>query len=243
MKMPRTFGVEIELNGEAANTYPTSRRIRCLNSGITFDLPTAWKYVRDVSCGIEFVSPPMCDTALLSPVIDSIKNSGIRYGFNRTGLHVHVGAWDLDIERVRNVAKFCRHFDRTIFSLVSPERINNKYCRPLRMGDRELEAASPDKENIFTERYKGCNLEAMPKHGTIEFRYAAGTLDFGHIESMVELYTHIVEFISTRDSAFVNSPKPIKEKRVFLLDLLEISKVSRERLLNRATKDDVEMAV
>lgn len=254
MKMSRVFGVELEINSEQLlihhtavgpiiapnrpNTYnmSLSERRRWNEEGIhprgSLKLLPGWKQVYDGSCGAEFVSPPINSTSSVAIMCDRIKRSGLRYSFHDTGLHVHVQALDLEGLDLLNLGKFCRHFDRAIWSLMTPGRDKSEYCQPYRVNDDYIErqAMAASEGRNFGTRYFGINLMAFPKHGTVEFRYAKGTLDPERIEALVEFYTKVVDWVK-ESYCIVKSPKIVTQKRRFMLDLVGISRYNRNLLL------------
>lgn len=256
-RMSRVFGVEIELCAELKTVQHKNRKIvienqhqmphlswnardemRFAESMLAshgtpfprgqFDLLPGWKQVRDGSCGSELVSPPIIDMWSVREMLHRVEESGIKYTLEDTGLHVHVQAIDYDDDMLANVAKFCRHFDRAIYSFMDKQRIHNSYCRPVGKSNQRLQQ-DITKGLTSMDRYRGCNIAAFEKHGTIEFRYAEGTVNPDRIEALVELYTSIVDWCVAYEP--VKSPKKIVDKRAFLLDMLCISTKNKEILL------------
>ncbi len=245
MKTGRTFGVEIELNGTmyrstkkpgfVQNVYPrtlryTERQFYPSNFW-EFELEPGWKFVVDTTCGIEFVSPPLCDTESVRKMVDVIKQSPIVPEFSTSGLHVHVGAQDFRKPDLLNMAKFCRHFDRAIFSFTDKDRIKNVHCRPVQQSDEQLSNTIVSGLAPY-DRYKGCNIASYVKHGTIEFRYARSTLKIARIESFIDLFISIADFVIKNEGRKVKSPRKTADKRKFLLDLVGVRPQSKFILLH-----------
>lgn len=226
MKTLRAFGVELELNGQVNTTgdgrtyYLSNRwdRYRPHEGTKMIVLPPGWRFVADGSCGIEFISPPSTDTIVVRRFIRNLHDSCIpKYTtFQQCGLHVHVGATDLEPAEVLNVGRFCRYFDRAIYSFFDKGRKKNQYCRPIMMSDDAIRRMVDHPSDA--NRYLGCNINAMSRHGTIEFRYSEGHLDIDKIEAMVDLFTRIVEFGRTGNRL---TCKPnLEAKRQYLLDYI-----------------------
>ena len=242
MKTGRTFGVELELNGNlnhlcdkigfASNyEYTTYKHYE---GYVEIELQPGWKVVYDGSCGCEFVSPPLVDTTPIMRQICAIKSSGFPIGFRDTGLHVHVGAQDLGRTNLIEMAQFCRHFSKSIYSFVHPSRVKSEYCQPMQMSDVKLRADYDISKRMHGDiRYRGCNITAYDKHGTIEFRYSEGTLDYNKICALVDLFIKITDYVANnKGNVKVKSPRTKEQKRRFLLNLIGVRDETRTVLLN-----------
>ncbi len=225
MKAIRAFGVELELNGRMradgmGRFYLTDRAGYHNRETKTIALPPGWKFVADGSCGMEFVSPPILDTVVIRRFIQMLHDSAIpkHTTFDNCGLHVHVGAMDLLPEEILNVGRFCRYFDRAIYSFFDKARRKNDFCKPITMNDARIKAMVDHPSDVA--RYMGCNLNAMARHGTIEFRYSEGHLDIEKIEAMVDLFTRIVEF--GRHGQRLNCRPNLQAKREYLMEFLGV---------------------
>ena len=241
MKTCRTFGVEIEMNGMlvshqskpdvvathySQNAYrPDYREVK---------LQPGWKVHEDGSCGMEFVSPPLCDTLPILRQIMAIRGSGFKARFRDSGLHVHVGAHDLDRHNLLDLAKFCRHFERAIYSFVHPRRLKGEYCRPLQLSNSALSLRySPLHRFDRGHRYVGCNVTSYDRHGTVEYRYSESTIDYEKICALVDLFVKITEWVATnKGKTKVKSPRKTKDKRRFLLRLVGVEQETFVKLIN-----------
>jgi len=247
MKLVRKFGVEIEVAAEPRRFTPTSVSYSggsddyCCSmcdgydydegQDVSFDLPTGWTFDNDGSCGSEFVSPVLSDTDEIKVMLDLIDSSGLEYDFDDCGLHIHVDARDFPSwkpDNVINVARFCRHFERVIYSFMDEDRKSNTYCRNLSMSNEEL----TKDYNSYFNRYHGCNIAAWKKQQTIEFRYAEGTTNLERISALAEFYTLIVE--RSKDYGRLKTPRSRIPKTHYLLDYLGVSDSTRQHLLKRA---------
>lgn len=247
---PKMFGIEIELNterdyrGEHLRMFkPHQAQIRWLEtySGsrrtLSLKMEPGWKAVYDATCGSELVSPPLSDFKPVVRQLQHIKSSGLKYSLHNCGLHVHVSAIDLREDDVINVAKFCRYFDRTIFSFMAQERIRKwDMCSMLSVDNERI--SHDVKRGRSMSRYRGCNVDAWFKHGTIEFRYAEGTDDVIRMISFTELYTKLVQWVQDNPDRIgkLRCKPNLHKKRQFILDLLDISLSSRSNLLERFSK-------
>jgi len=247
MKFPRKFGVELEIgenlqeDEESPNIIKKFSHSEMTSNGYWYTiftdvirLPDGWEGKHDGSCGFEFVSPPLFDTQQIYEVcsiVDEARDDGkIGWNMHDTGMHVHVDATDLDKDGVLAVGNFCRHFDRTIYSFVNKNRINNSYCRPVGADNNGLYWRFS--QGDYAPRYYGCNIASKHKHNTIEFRYSEGTFDAQKIEALVDLFVCIVERCAIVGGHVCGSPKRnLTAKRKYLLDLVGVSPKSRQILL------------
>lgn len=239
---PRMFGVEIELNTKSYPGRCLERRydkpgfasivsevrgygINRQQKWLDVKMAPGWRAVDDPSCGSELVSPPMMDTKPIFQQLDYVQKSGLEYTMENCGLHVHVSGVDLDEDGVLAVAKFCRYFDRTIFSMMDKSRLSNRFCRLMGRSNDEIQKEILDPTRL--DRYRGCNIESWFSKGTIEFRYSEGCDDPKRISTLVELYTKIVEWVKNHPGYRLRCKPNIKKKRAYLFDLLNISQTSR----------------
>jgi hypothetical protein len=250
MKTNRTFGVEIEMNGQLYKNHDKPGYMRthdfrgCESYPDFFEikLQPGWKCVYDSSCGqeshyggSEFVSPPLIDThSIMRQICEIVGKSKRQISFVNSGLHIHVGAQDLYREDLLNLAKFCRHFSKQIYSFVHPSRYHNRFCKPMQIGDAQMDSQySMHRSLEGTDRYVGCNISAYDKHGTVEYRHSESTLNYNKICALVDLFTKITDFIAkNRGNTKVKSPRKTFEKKIFLLDLVGVREESKKILTN-----------
>ena len=246
MKTTRIFGVEIELGVNLQQTKRVVHRDIGLGriqreewkrTGVhpygSFEILPGWKYVYDGSCGAEIVSPPLNDAWSIIEMCNRIQESKIDYHLNKCGLHVHVQAIDYTPEDVLSLSRFCRHFNRTIYSFMAKSRFKDQYCRPNFTNDAALKATADGMGWAETDnaRYRGLNIRAMGAHGTIEFRYSEGTDKHERICALVDLYTSMMDWCKDNHDK-VKSPKGVAAKRKYLLDLIGVSSRNQAQLLS-----------
>ena len=240
MKTSRTFGVEIEMNGSFGRIYGKPDWVEGgnRNNRKKIHLQPGWKCVEDGSCGSEFVSPPLCDTLPIERQIGDILLSGFDVKFEKAGLHVHVGAHDLTRHNCLELAQFCRHYERAIYSFVHPKRMKDEYCRPFWMSNADMNSSyNPETKLTNGNRYRGCNITSYDKHGTIEYRYSESTIDYAKIKALVDLFVKITDYVANnKGNLRCKSPRKLKEKRIFLLDLVGVLPESRKKLIETTYK-------
>jgi len=202
----RHFGVEIECVG--INPSRAAAAIR--EAGIEVEYESYnhrrrphWKVTTDASvCGpggsCEVVSPVLNGDdghEQIRKVCRALSEAGAR--INRTcGLHVHIDARELGRESLANVARYYHHFESAIDTVMAPSRRgnHNSYCGSLASYDFNGET---DDESVLyrarASRFTKLNLQAHSRHGTIEFRHHAGTIEANKISNWVRLAMAIVD--------------------------------------------------
>jgi hypothetical protein len=146
------------------------------------------------------------------------------------GLHIHVDARDLtDIDLTRLIVLWSR-IEKSMFSLVKPERMASWHCKPW-----NLKGKTPEyiRRNFFlrdnmkyrksedmlaslkngrgnTERNRSLNFLSLKSHETVENRMHQGTVSFLDIAPWAMLNASIVDFAkSTSLSRIMRLPKGI----------------------------------
>ena len=149
----------------------------------------------------ELVSPPLKGAdgfEQLRKACDALRETGATV--NRTcGLHVHHDAADFTVATFRNILRGYAQNQSNIDGLVSPSRrsqMRQTYCRPIdptyvTMLERaaEMDTGSRDmRRTMFNNwgRYYALNLNAYPRHGTVEFRQHQGTVEYAKIAAWVK---------------------------------------------------------
>jgi hypothetical protein len=231
-----TFGVEIEwlsaTVGDRSNVAAvvaarlTEDGFDCHASGnyVLVKLASTGTYekfnfVYDGSCpfGGEMVTPilKMADMGILQSVTRGLKTAGCKTSSNydSSGIHVHVGAQDLTIDQVRNLARYTNAWESHIKSAVNTAPARRRWCKDMdqafvtrlegKKGNwtrADLDSAWYDTHSghygktrkYHTSRYQGLNLHALFTNGTVEFRYFDATTHAGKVRSYVELCLGLV---------------------------------------------------
>lgn len=121
----------------------------------------------------------------LDDLIEEQKNAKFNFSF-RTSTHVHVNALDMEVEQVVSFIYLYYLFEKDMMKYCGPDRINNRFCLRLVDSEYQVDILRGMIDNCFRElrflidenmRYGGCNMAALLKYGTLEFRGMRGTLD------------------------------------------------------------------
>lgn len=217
--MARKFGVEIEAVGCSRNTIAGALRHAGINAtaeGYNHNAVGYWKVVTDASVagGFEVVSPILegdAGLAELMKVAQIIQECGATVN-KECGLHVHVDARDMDLPQMKRVCKMWLKYENCFDSIQPASRKNNVYCQGITkkfgtveqgfkaidncISTRELRQVINSDQRYgdgYTSRYHKLNLESLMRHGTVEFRQHAGTVDAIKIVNWVKLVANFVE--------------------------------------------------
>jgi len=215
MKATRKFGVELEVVGGMVGAYTlaqalTAAGVRTETQGYNHSTSNVWKIVPDGSLSgrnaFELVSPPMVfgeeSVATLRTVCGVLNNLGVKVNTS-CGFHVHVDASDLNAAHMKNlVAMFCR-FEPVMDALVPAARRSSEWARSnaARLGRTDADRVAVIEAAANTSvlralhnnnRYQKLNLEALGRHGTVEFRQAAGTTNADKVVGWVAMCVGLV---------------------------------------------------
>ncbi len=163
---------------------------------------------------------------LLPPALEIIRYLGARVTPS-CGFHVHHHLPDV-VERpliVRNLMHLWWRYQRVIYGLVAPSRVNNAYCRP----PTQAEATHLDNCRTYQqlrqklascERQSGLNLTnlADSSRRTVEWRIHGGTLDWQKISAWVLATQRWVEHSIQRSCQY--RPEPLPNTQASLNSLL-----------------------
>lgn len=222
-----------------------------------------WTVATDGTVAPEDISESWYAVELKTPVLDCARHSweqvemavqllvsNFRLYVNETcGLHVHVGNGNKGFE-LRTLKNFCSLiavFERQLNSLHPPDRLDNKYAKPVGMLF-DLEASPMNKLQVIDEldtlkdlifffhcmgddgeeydKYMAFNFlnlqETLDKpFRTIEFRQHKGTLDPGTITSWIMVACNLV-MLSDTEGAILGDlvRKHIYDTEYSVMDLL-----------------------
>lgn len=201
----RTFGVEIEFIG--SRSVVTNALIEAgLNASeerYNHSTRPYWKVTTDASIGYdngELVSPILRGEeglAALQKACRAMVAAGIRV--NRTcGIHVHVGAADLNSKEVAAVCKRYAVQEDTFDSIMPASRRHNnsRWCASMKNFTIRMENAtsmSSVSRMFHDNRYCKVNVQSYMRQSTIEFRQHSGSLNATKISNWVKLVTKFVD--------------------------------------------------
>ena len=165
--------------------------------------------------GREFIMRPEVGDAALKRIKRfcdwALKNNW--YIDNSCGLHVHTDAFYMGVNSLKGVLLTIRALEPFIYKMLPISRYNSRYSSPmstkastedilevktfgefcelwyLKMNEVTMTA---DKYN--DSRYRGFNLHSRILHGTIEYRYHHGTLNFESISNWLRFCLFISDF-------------------------------------------------
>lgn len=152
-----------------------------------------------------------------------------------TGYHVHVGGTDehaITLDCLKNLVKISTKLDDVIDQVVAPSRrtaARNCFCRSLlsmvggeyaptdalevkrariEQAFKRVDACKTltDLTGLFSSRYYKINVQAMLRHGTVEFRQHQGTVDAQKVVAWLRLCIGLVDF-ATKARAIKNRRK------------------------------------
>jgi hypothetical protein len=214
----RKFGIEIEAYGVAMGDVATALRAAGIAAQVetyNHNVSTGWKLVTDGSLAgldraFELVSPVLEGAegvAQVAKVGEVLKALGAKVN-KQCGLHVHVDARTLNVKQVGNVVKMFAKYEANFDALMPASRRDNRFCKSVLVRgnidstfdavDRATTIDTLRREVNQYDRYRKLNLESLVRHGTIEFRQHAGTVEG---EKMVEWVKLVTAFVTDAANA------------------------------------------
>lgn len=196
----------------------------CANVG---NCENGWKITNDGSISggnsVELVSPILSGIAGLREVAKVVKLvAALGAKVNKScGFHVHVDAQDLSAQTMFNVYRRYALHESQIDTFMVPSRrasVNN-FCRSTTAFLGQLAEANHDSATCSTiasimederwvngigyigGRYNKVNLCAFLRHGTIEFRHHAGTMNVNKVINWIAFCVNFVEVSVDTDTA------------------------------------------
>lgn len=229
----QTIGVEIEMTGltrcKAANVVAKvvngsinyNNRHPYFTREITAEDGRVWKVMRDSSIDpkklvnglkvsasdeyrVEFVTPILKynDIELLQTIIRALRKAGA-ISDSSCGIHIHVGAKDMNAKQITNLVKTVNAHDDLIYKALNIGDRADRWCK--KTNQRFLKELEEKKPNTIAEierlwydgrsrahvhydfsRYQGLNLHALFSKGTVEFRLFNSTLHAGKVKAYIQ---------------------------------------------------------
>jgi len=204
----RTFGVEIEIvgmRGQRAADVLSTAGVQAIYEGYNHRQRNHWKVVTDSSVSgaggsCEVVSPILSGDAgmlELAKALRALEDAGAQV--NRScGIHVHIGARDISAAAFKRIVVEYAKYERTIDGFMPRSRrgSENTYCRG---AGSNLESRLAGVDTIsglrqrLTNRFVKVNVQSFMRHGTIEFRHHAGTVNETKVVNWVKLLMALFE--------------------------------------------------
>lgn len=208
------------------NTDSSNRKVWDIKSDSSIQSPDVCERY---PYGIEIASPILSGTEGFASlkIITDILSKVAKVG-KTTGFHVHHG---VRAKELSAIAKSWPKVENEVYLMVPPSRRENRYCRKWGCSFSEGNIRSWYRRNIRS-RYVGLNLESYWVRGTVEFRLAAGTVEYDKIVNWV-IYTQL---LLENANAISNAPEAnihIDNLNLILQGLKKTQKESRPQALKR----------
>lgn len=207
----RFVGLEFEMfhrEGSTDAVYALTKDWRLYNAGMSGDGSIS------SNAGIEVKTPPaQGDDAVAW--IAAVCRVALGYGMRvdkSCGLHVHVDFRDGGTAALTRLFLLARVFEPILYAMHPESRRLCGTANPLQAPPALIESVRSEEQlwalwggqsNGRGGRYRGCNFLAQAKHGTIEFRYHAGTLNVEKATKWAALCAALVEAALTRRTAAI----------------------------------------
>lgn len=232
----RKFGIELETCGDSMDAYEQAIEFiraggtEIRNTGYNHNTQEYWKVLTDGSLSgayaRELVSPPFTSEDEARKSIRNICEgaSVTNITVDRScGFHIHFDISDMTPQEVERALRFYCAYESEIDKLHSQSRRANinTYCGSMdinRLNGVTVQTMS-DLTNIYTSRYYKVNLQAYLRHGTLEFRQHAGTVNFTKIWFWMMFCNRVLAWAKTNNRLNTNIP---------MFDALNLSQ--RERI-------------
>lgn len=208
-KENRQFGIEIELTG--INTYEAASAIsragiECQAEHYNHSTRRTWKVVTDSSVtsprgqrgGTEVVSPILKGIEgfkQVATVLEALKNAGGKVD-RSCGIHVHIDANDFTVDDIKKICYTYERYNDVIDNLQPKSRRENQNIFCGRFEDTkwmQIENATTIYEMTSGSRYYNVNLTSYMRHGTVEFRQSASSLEAAKVLSWIQLILTLVD--------------------------------------------------
>lgn len=176
-------GIEIELEGVVGLRVKHDK------------FSSYWNVVDDGSLrdgGMEYVlARPFAGQDLidaLSIFDKGVSKSGHKIRVSeRTSVHIHIDVRGLNYDQLMKFVCLYTIFEGALFNIAGKERSNNIFSTSLANSEGHISLLgrygdNPSKEEAYYllrkfTKYSACNLAAVPKYGSLEFRNHSGTYD------------------------------------------------------------------
>ena len=186
---------------------PDNRRFAADNPYELPDISEFWKVVKDGSLrnGTEFIMATPVSGANIKEALDNLQEfinvhkrngEGPTFG-DRTSVHVHLDARDMDTSSLTNFILVYMLVERVLFNFINPDRRKNNFCRPLtdsnykyilsKLIEYNDTATIVDAVQHSTDKYSALNIKPIATYGSVEFRHHHGTSDLSKIYDWINI--------------------------------------------------------
>lgn len=205
LESQRFVGIEFEMfhkqdNGDRVYSLGQDWRLR--NCGVSEDGSI------HSDTGIEIKTPPAHGDDLvdwINGVCEISQGYGMRVD-KSCGLHVHTDVRGISASGVRRLLRIGKAMEPIMFAIQPKSRLENSMTRPLHFLQRDVDLArnSAAIQNLWSHhggvsRYTGFNLKAIEEHGSVEFRYHAGTLNPNKVRHWAQMCQAVVDAADRRE--------------------------------------------
>jgi len=159
--------------------------------------------------GVEFISLPVAGNDLVQSLELFFRYLPPTAIFSqRTSIHVHVNALDLDVAAIKRFVLLYLLFEKMLYRFVGKDRDRNIFCVPIQdsyrvskmLNDLETSLSIGGRVEHEQNRYAGLNLACLHTFGTFEFRQLGGTRDITKILSWINMLLSFKKWAIEYDS-------------------------------------------
>ena len=170
-----------------------------------------WNVEPDGSCGWEVTSPILSGEGGFTEIAKGCRvlnecAEPLKLFVNpTTSTHVHLGWQNYNVSKLLCFMKVAAYYEPALMSIVSPSRVNNRYCKTIQgimeklldLSTLDQWAEFYDEDNNEKIRYHSVNLTNLFNDGlgTVEIRLHNGTLEELKILAWISLWMRILNAV------------------------------------------------
>lgn len=201
---------------------------------------TEWHLKTDSTCGLELTSKVLeggegvAEVAEVVEKLDDLRQEDATLGINVTrqcGVHVHIDVSEFGVKEMKKLIRLVIKYEEVIYGMNPASRRGGGWCKPIARSHTMRELLTSNSRARWTrligmaERYLGMNLKHWPMRGTVEFRYAAGTLSAQKVTAWIMFLMALVEKAKSSRAIYVKDTDwkfhKLRSQAVFLLNGLK----------------------
>jgi Putative amidoligase enzyme len=224
------IGIEIECwSPKAAAALTTAIRSKYRGANIVDGRnwePDGWSIVGDGSLhsgptgfvGVEIVSPVIdtdkaTDLTTIKRICAALQDIGCTVD-EHCGLHVHVDTEDMSVADIKRIFGRYSQYEDIIDRFMPLNRRGSLYYaksgKPMVGQVFAVDTKSALARVLGGQRYWRVNLDAMLRHGTIEFRQHSGTINY---ETIMRWVSFLMQFITASTATYVPVAKKVRGRK------------------------------